>query len=212
MTRRAANLGQRPFMVSGDSLKRIAAAVQSYEHGDRKQSPTRLPRAIGGDDALKLCKTTGTWGYDTIATLDVWHGGDPPVESGSSETVQAVNKIAPVAADTFVLVGRADNGSWYLLEIGRECEDGSRAARLTEAELDDSIASTPLETDTGPQVLIHDEGCLRWASLKKITVLTAVSLDESGLAFARDEIWTFPDANSDLPPTYIGTVDCPLPE
>lgn len=165
-----------------------------------------------GNAELQLCKTTNTWEYDTIATLDVWHDGAPPTEESSGETVEAVNKIAPVAADTFVLVGKAANGSWYLIEAGRDCEYGWRAARLTEADLDDSIAATSLGTGDGPQVLVHNEGCLTWASLTKITVLTAVSLTESGLVFSRDEIWTFRDANSSLEPTEIGTTDCPPPE
>lgn len=208
MTRRAANPGQRPFMVSGDSMKRIAAAVQSYEHGNRSQSPVRF-RQVGDDgDALLLCKTTDEWGIDEIATLDVWHDGTPPDESSSSKTVQAVNKVAPVGSDTFVLVGKAGNGSWYLVEIGRDCEQGVLAKRLTEDALDDTVSDSPLETGEGPQVLIHNAGCLKWASLKKITVLTEVSLTESGLEFVRDEIWTFPDAESSIGPTVIAVVDC----
>lgn len=158
---------------------------------------------------LKLCKTNSLWDYDTIATLDVYHSGTPPTEESSGETVEAINKIAPVAANTFVIVGQAGNGLWYLVEIGRECEQGSRAARLTEFDLDDSIASLPLETGSGPQVLVHDEGCLRWASLQKITVLTGVILTESGLEFTRDEIWTFPDYNSSIESTVIDTTTCP---
>jgi len=165
-----------------------------------------------GSAQLKLCKTTEAWDYGTSATLDVWHDGTPPAEESSGETVEAINKIAAVPADTFVLVGKAENRAWYLVEIGRDCEDGLRAARLTEAHLDDSIASTPLGTGAGPQVLVHDEGCLRWASLEKVTVLTAVSLAESGLIFDRAEIWTFPDANSSIENTEIETTDCPPPE
>lgn len=213
MTRRAANPGQRPFMVSGDSMKRIAAAVQSYEHGNRSQSPVKFRSSSGDDgDGLKYCRVPVTWPYDTSLTLEVWHAGEPPDEESSGETVDAWNTIATVAAGAFVLVGRAENGSWYLIEIGRECESGHRAARLTEADLEDSRESAPLETGDGPQVLIHDEGCLKWASLKKITVLTGATLTEAGLEFEQTEVWTFTDANSTVGPAIITTTDCQPPE
>jgi hypothetical protein len=162
---------------------------------------------------LKLCKTTSEWGVGTTATLNVWHGGTPPSEGSSGETVVAVNKTTPVAANTFVLVGKAANGSWYLVEAGRDSGEGeggcSLASRLTDYGLNDSIATTPLGTGSGPQVLMHNEGCLTWVSLTKITVLTSVALDdEDGLVFSRDEIWTFRDANSSIGPTEISTTDC----
>ena len=165
-----------------------------------------------GVGALKLCKTTDEWGIDEIATLDVWHDGTPPTEQSSGETVQAVNKVAPVGTDTFVLVGKAGNGSWYLVEIGRDCADGLLAKRLTEEALDDTVSDSPLETGDGPQILIHNAGCLKWASLKKIEVIVGVSLTSEGLEFERDEIWTFPDVNSALENTIIEVTDCPPPE
>jgi hypothetical protein len=209
MKRPAANPGQRPFMVTGDSMRRIAAAVQHYEQGDRKQSPIKFRDA--GDDGgerLKLCKTSEEWEYNTLATLQVWHEGTPPSESSSDETIEdVVNKVAKVAADTFVIIGQADNDSWYLVEICRECELGHRAERLTESGFDDTTGTDDLANGDGAQVLLHQNGCLTWVKLTKITVLTDARIENNALIFDAAEVWTFPDAAEGFEIEIPGT-DC----
>jgi hypothetical protein len=197
------------------SAARIARVVRHVEQDVRTKPLTfdavqQQQRRV----LLKLCKTTDDWDIDTIATLEVWHDGDPPDETASSgtDTVEAVNKIAPIGAGTFVLVGKAGNGSWYLVEAGRDCEDGLLAKRLTENTLDDTVSDSPLDTGDGPQVLIHNAGCLKWASLKKIEVIVGVELTSEGLEFTRDELWTFSDVESALEPIIIEVTECPTPE
>lgn len=223
MSRRAANPGQRPFMVSGDSLKRIAAAVQSYEHGNRSQSPVRFRQVgeeSGGGETLKLCKTDSVWEYNTLATLYVWNGGTPPNESAITseeqpygETIEnVVNKIARVSPNTFVLIGKAENGSWYLVEIGREweCQDqqGFRAEHLTENNFEETRDTNNLEDGTGAQVLLHHDGCLTWLGLTKVTVLTGVSIASGNLVFTRKEVWVFPDDGEPLEDITIEGTNC----
>jgi hypothetical protein len=207
MTRRRANLGQRPFMVSGDSMKRIAAAVQGYEHGNRSQSPVKFRTATGDEgDGLKLCRTTAAWYYDTTATLDVYHGGEPGSESSSDETVDAVNKVADVDANTWVLVGKAANGAWYLIEIGRgECPS---AERLTSDSFSLESDDAEISPGSGAQVLIHSGGCLKWVSLSQITVITNAYLGEYGLTFELDTVWAFADIGEPPSDIDIATIDC----
>lgn len=100
------------------SARRIARVVQAVE-----QEPQRA-RALGFEPVFDgkpsralLCKTAAAWDKNTVATLNVWQSGTPPNETQTSgRTVQAVNKMHWVAAGLFVLVKRAGNGAWYLIE------------------------------------------------------------------------------------------------
>jgi hypothetical protein len=197
-------------MVSGDSMKRIAAAVQGYEHGNRRQSPVNFRTATGDDGGgLKLCKTTSDWEVNTLAELEVWHAGDPPEESSSDETVSdVVNKVAKVVAGTFVLIGEADNGSYYLVEVCRDCEFGHRAERLTENNLDVESVTDDLEHGPGPQVLLHHNGCLKWVGLTKLEVLIDAYIQGENLAFDYREVWVLPDVNVPGYPITVAGVEC----
>lgn len=197
---------------------RIAKAVRQVEAGNREGKGlvfgSRVPSGVASK--LKVCKTSADWDVGTLATLEVWHDGTPPSESDSGETIaDVVNKVAKVLAGTFVIIGEAENGSWYLVEICRDCESGHRAERLTEDGLEDGTGTDDLEDGDGAQVLLHHNGCLRWVNLTKVTVLTSAALIGTDLVFERDEVWVFRDANTSLPDTEIEGVECeeePPPE
>ena len=129
MTRPRANPGERPYMVSGDSLKRIAAAVQSYEHGDRKQSPVRFRAPVGDDNpgGIRLGKIEENWQKGTTATVKRYRGDGTEMASGSgsgSESVEfeAVNRFADVnvgsGEEAWVACALIDS-TWHL--IAAEC-------------------------------------------------------------------------------------------
>lgn len=129
----------------------------------------------GGDNGVRLCKTTAVWERDTIATLDVWEDGTPPGETQTADaTVEAVNKMHKVAADTWVVVARCTNGSWYLVEAGDnepEPPEGGEGGSGGDACVPPSISGRDLTDITGydsskTQALSHAQGCLKWIDIE----------------------------------------------
>lgn len=106
-------------MVSGDSLKRIAAAVQHYEHGSRSLKPVSLRTGPPEDESfpVRLGKISENW--DKAATANVQeYSGSGEIITGS--TFEAVNRFADVQTETeswvvCVLIG----STWHL--IAAEC-------------------------------------------------------------------------------------------
>lgn len=122
-----------------------------------------LVRLGDGGDPVRLCKTSAVWNRDTIATLNVWEAGTPPGETQSTgQTVDAVNKMHKVASGTWVIVARAVNGTWYLVEAGdnqsESCASPSIAGR--------DLTELPGYDAAKRQALTHDLGCLKWIDLE----------------------------------------------
>lgn len=103
-----------------NDARRVAAATLAYERGGRDMPGVMFRSAAGGDEGgeLRICKTTAVWMKNTTTTLQVWEAGTPGTEAVSTgETLSGVvNKVGYVPAGMFVLVARAANGGWYLVE------------------------------------------------------------------------------------------------
>lgn len=109
----------RGVKFTHESAQRIARAVAIVERGNRDQKGQRIRTAFDDSDPVRICKTTEEWLPNTMATLDVWEDGDPEApEQTADETLDAYNLTHTVDADTFVVVARAVNGEWYLVESG----------------------------------------------------------------------------------------------
>jgi hypothetical protein len=100
-----------------DAAKQIADAVRIVQSGARRQDKRRT-RPNAQASAHYLSKTTGAWTKGTSATLTIYAGDAGSETAQSGQTVVAVNKFSDVAADKWVMLGRA-SGAWYL--IAAEC-------------------------------------------------------------------------------------------
>lgn len=150
-------------MLTADAARRIGRAVAKIERGDRDMSPTQLPTGIESGEPLRICKTTAEWARDTEATLQVWESGTPPSETQTaSETVKAINKMRAVAANVFVHVALAANGTWYLVDAG---DDEGACNKPTIGGRD--LTKLPGYAAGATQALIHESGCMKWLDIEE---------------------------------------------
>lgn len=125
MKKTVANKGKRPTTLTRNAVKRIGRAVNAYERGDRNIHPRKF-RSYGGGggegEPVRLGKTTEAWNKNTLATIELYEEGDPLDEQKKTpaETIEdCVNKFANIAANKWVLVALAGNGSYYV--FAAEC-------------------------------------------------------------------------------------------
>lgn len=113
--------GKSFVSFSRGAAQRIAKVVRTVEAGDRSQPGVAFDHPMPSTSfALKLGKTTASWTKGTLATIALYGTGTPPSETSSSATLSnCVNKFATVASGKWVMLGKASNGSWYL--IAAEC-------------------------------------------------------------------------------------------
>jgi hypothetical protein len=148
----------------GDA-RRIAAATRAYERGNRDMPPVRF-RDPGGDggDPIRIGKVSADWTVGTCATVTLWEGDAisgtscEPTQTSPTETTADVRNLSrDVKANSWVAIGKAADGNWYLIEAGSP--DGS--CRQTIGGQD--ITKWPGWDGTKIQLLGHDEnGCLKW--------------------------------------------------
>lgn len=71
---------------------------------------------------VRLGKTTAAWDKGTLATITLYDQGEPPSEYAAdppNTLAGCVNKTQNVPANKFVMLGRAANGHYYLIDA--EC-------------------------------------------------------------------------------------------
>jgi hypothetical protein len=160
---------QRGALVSIESARRIARAVQAYEQGKRDDVAPRLKRAFDEGDPVKIGKTTEKWHKGSTTDLELIYEGDCDDEGSSGgETLEAHNLSYDVDEGAKCIVALAGNGCWYLVEAESCPEDGSGSDEGSGSDCGcTSIGGQDLTTldgydDTKTQVLAHEEGCLKW--------------------------------------------------
>jgi hypothetical protein len=151
----------RGALISVESARRIAEVVRKVEGGNRDIPPLPLRTAYDDGGEVRLCKTTEKWAKDTVSELEVWEAGTAtaPEESSPAETITASNVFYDVDSGVFVVIAKAANGRWYLVEAG-DTADGSSCKSP-------AIGGEDLTTVSGydaakTQVLGHEDGCLKW--------------------------------------------------
>jgi hypothetical protein len=116
-------MSERTVAFTESAARRVAAATKAYERGNKDMPGVRF-RQGGGDDGdpVRLGKTSAAWTKGTLATINVWEDGTPPSETQTSGLTlpDCVNKFADVATGKWVMLAKAQNGSYYL--IAAECE------------------------------------------------------------------------------------------
>ncbi len=144
-----------------DGARRIVAATRAFERGNRDQPPIKF-RSTGGDDGdpVRVGQVTTAWARGTCTSVVIWEqqGSDcEPVENDPPVVIDDVANLShDVAAHSWVLIVKAANGRWYLLEAGLsgECRTTIGGEDLTTLPDYDGAAS---------QVLGHGpDGCLKW--------------------------------------------------
>lgn len=81
--------------------------------GSGKLALARFSAAAGS--SIKIGRTTADWAKGTSASIPIY-GGTPLSESATGESVTAYNLRAKILADRWVVLGKADNGFYYLID------------------------------------------------------------------------------------------------
>lgn len=173
----------RPVMLTADAARRVARAVQGYEHARRPSIKAARLRTAASDDGepLRMVRVDEAWPKDTSRAVQLIYERDCDIEddgsgsgSGSGEdTLEEVyNRLFDIPAHAIVYIGMARNGCWHVVAAG--CGwGGSGSESGSESGSGDcpcvSIGGEDLTTVSGydanaTQVLAHENGCLKWIS------------------------------------------------
>lgn len=167
---------RRGVMITAESARRIARAVQAYEHGERRTKPKPLRTAFDDDTPIRIARVPSAWAKDTQLSVEIIYaasctdsgeGSGSGSGSGSGESIEAWNRIFDILEGSIVFLAQAENGCWHVVAAG--CGDdgsgsgsgsGSGCACM-------AIGGHDLTTLDGydaskKQILGHDLGCLKW--------------------------------------------------
>jgi hypothetical protein len=188
-------------MLSGDALKRIAAAVQSYEHGDRKQSPIkfRIPVGDDGETVVRMASFSLEWRQGADKTI---------IFSDDQSEATATNSFMTLPGDGGeCAVFKDHEEKWQLLEASNACVGGTDAGRLDSDGMDNASTDEELSAGAGVQVLINVSGCCKWFYATYMEVVTDVRW-ESGLVVEKKPVFVLNHMGEASETTIIGETEC----
>lgn len=158
-----------------DAADRIARAVRSHEAGARDGEPFRsYPRLASSSSrakSIRVGKVSEAWQVGTCATVTLWEriGSECAlgVTHDPAQTIEnAANLSHDVPADSWVVVGQAADGKWYLIESGQQPTGDPPTCRKTIGGED--VTTIPGWNGSVAQLLGHDEnGCLKWFDVEQ---------------------------------------------
>ncbi len=149
------------------AAERIARAVRIVETGERDGAPLTFKRPFeagggGGAPPIRIGKTPCDWAVGQCVTITLWGGEGTctPTQTSPTATIENVRNLShDVAQDSWVAIGKAADGQWYLVEAGSP--EDSESCRQTIGGEDFTKWSG--WNGSAVQLLGHDEnGCLKW--------------------------------------------------
>lgn len=188
------------------AAERIAKVVRQIEQGDRGADGLRfLPRGGGGSapKTFRICTFTSAWDKNTDKTLTFKYQTTTP------NTVAAKNLLFDIpgpatsgASTTKVCIIGKEGTAWYFVNTEKESCDGGYKARELDDSASDSSSAAEISAGQGAQVLVNDNGCVRWIELKKLTVVmnqapsAPLTLTGDGLQYLYKEVYVIDDVSS----------------
>lgn len=148
-------------LITQESARRIQRVVQRIEGGDRNIPPVPIRTAFEEGEGLRVGKVAAAWAIGTCATVTLWERAGAncaPTAKSPSETIEnVVNLSYHVPAGSWVVIGQAADGKWYLVESGVEGACRKTIGGEDVTQLLGWNASTK-------QTLSHADGCLKWTN------------------------------------------------
>jgi len=165
----------RKAVFNQEAAERIVRATLAYERGNRDQSPIRFRTGGDGDgdgETFRIARTTGQSSKGLATWVEYIYRSsclDEGSSSGSAEAgvtgEQAWNLLYEIASGVDVIIGRSENGCWYIVgPASCPASDpgyGSGACDCTSIG-GQSLRSLEGFDDTKVQILGHEYGCLKW--------------------------------------------------
>jgi hypothetical protein len=148
---------------------RIISVVKRVDGMPHQAGLSRIPTRFeddggggGGAPPIRIGKTPCDWAVGQCVTITLWGGAGTctPTQTSPAATVENVRNLShDVAQDSWVAIGKAADGQWYLVEAGSP--DDSESCRQTIGGEDFTKWSG--WNGSAVQLLGHDEnGCLKW--------------------------------------------------
>jgi hypothetical protein len=192
-----------------DSAARIARVVRSVEQTPQPGTPLSFAPLMDvrgrGGKVFRVATHTADWNKNTQQTVTFFN------QTATPNTVVASNLLFNLAgpgtsgaSTTKVCVIGKEGDDWYLVNTEKyQCAGGSYSGK----ELSPGTAN-----DQKLQVLVNDQGCVRWMNLEKQFLI-------SGLVFTEEQGFSWAEAEylvifSDAPGVEfaVEVADCPAPE
>jgi hypothetical protein len=157
----------RGVLITEESARRIARAIQKLEQGNRSVDGRKLRVGYDEGENVRIALTLENWDVNTVAEIDrikVNHCDLGAEGSGGNDTMEAINELFPVRQGTKVVVALAENGCWYLIAAGQECRGGDGFGDRCCVSIggQDLTKIENFDPDASGQILGHREGCLYW--------------------------------------------------
>lgn len=165
-------------MLTADAARRVARAVQSYEHGRVNIKSRPLRTAIDDSEPVRIGLTCEPWPRYTTQSVVLLYEGDCDLAGSGScdgsgsgsgsgsgdDTLEAYNRLFAIPENSIVYLAMAKNGCWQVIAAGcyQEGVAGSSGECTCLALGGEDLTEIAGYKQSEEQILGHENGCLKW--------------------------------------------------
>jgi hypothetical protein len=196
------------------SAARIARVVRSVEQTPQPGKPLSFAPVMDAPSGkvFRVATFTAAWGKNERRTVTLYN------QTSTPNTVSALNLLfdltGPATAGgstTKVCIVGKEGKDWYFVNAETpSCDNGSYRAEEISPSASSLSEANDLGEGDGPQVLVNDNGCVKWMRLKKFyavarddTPLDVIEPDNGGVKWNVKTVFAFPDAAGNDGPDSI---------
>ena len=189
-----------------ESASRIAGVVRAVEGEPARTRPLTFDLAAqaASKRVFRVGTFTGAWAHNGTAAVTFINVTTTP------NTVAATNLLKGLEGSTAGMncVIAKEGTSWYYVnsELDR-CEQHLRASWLSDSA-SNSSNTDELYSAGGPQVLVNDNGCVKWLRLTHKDVVIDVVADGEDLKKVTKRVWVFEHTDEQVEGSIIGMDTC----
>jgi hypothetical protein len=189
------------------SAARIARVVQSVEQTPQPGRPLSFAPVMDAPSGkvFRVATFTAAWGKNERLPVTLYN------QTSTPNTVSALNLLfdltGPATAGdstTKVCIVGKEGPDWYFVNAETpSCDNGSYRAEEISPSASSLSEANDLGEGDGPQVLVNDNGCVKWVRLKKFYAvarqdqpLDVIEPNNGGLSWSVFPIFGFLGGNS----------------
>jgi hypothetical protein len=198
-----------PAQFTRESADRIAAVVRSAELTPPSARPLNFEavQTQRQQKTFRVCTFTGAWSKNSAKVVTFKNQTSTPNTVSATNLLYEIASSGTASTSRVCIVGKEGTAWYFVNEELAGCNDGSQKASNLSPSASESSNLTQAAPGPGVQVLVNDNGCVKWVGLQEITYIEKVRAEAEQIEFIRKKLWALGSVNEELP-DLLGIDSC----
>ena len=193
-----------------ESADRIAGVVRTLELTPASGAALNFEAVQQSKPQSKVFRVgtfDGAWPKNSAKTITFRNQTTTPNTVSATNLLYEIASSGTASTARVCIIGKEGTAWYFVTEELAGCNDGSQRARLLSPSASDSSTLSGVVGGAGVQVLVNDNGCVKWVGLVEKQYVEGIETPAGQIIFKRKKIWTY-ESSAGSADQYLNTTDC----